>query len=220
MPKPYDSKQDALTKAMFVMPVDSTGAPAAAGTAGTPSTAVQTVQGITGGTPVSSVGETLTVGIAPAVTASAYSSGNCLGASAAIANSMLVAGGSALLHPLIINYGAPGGTPGNAPSGDLLFFTADPTAATPTPATATDKTGFAYGSSLPLLSGKQHVYASDFGTAINGVFTANYAAVGDLMKSSATTGLWIVFVLDGVSLPTPTATTVLSYKFKFIPQAN
>lgn len=179
------------------------------------------VQGNLGGIPLPVVGIGMPVTINPTVTASLYASGQSLGGVWSLASVLEKSGGSALLHQLVISYGTPTGTPGNAPSGDVLFFNINPTAASPTPATVTDHSGFVWGSSLPNLVGRMHVFASDFSTSIAGVLIADYSSVGRLLKSSASTGLFAVFVLDGVSAPTPVGTTGwLQVTAAFLPNAN
>lgn len=123
---------------------------------------------------------------------------------------------SALLHHLLVTYGAPSGTPGNMPSGTLLIFSANPSTYG---ATCTDTSAFAFGSSLPYLVAAFGIGAGNFVT-INGVGVADFPAVGQAMKAAANQSLYAVFVLDGTSLPTPTATNVLTLRAKFLPIAD
>jgi hypothetical protein len=186
--------------------------------AGSPSSsAVLTVQGNLAGTALPAVGQTQTVAFSPAVTAALYTIGYCFGTVVSLANIMLGNGFSALLHHISLTYGAAAGTPGNPPAGFILFFNVDPTSL----GTVADHGAFAWGTSVGNLVGVLRVNTSDWQGPVNGVYLATYTAAGMLMKSSASTGLWALFVLDSTSgVPTPTATGVFTGKMKFIPQAN
>lgn len=159
--------------------------------------------------PLPAAGQCAVVTSTPTVTAAAYASGNSVGGKIALASIMSVAGGSAFLHHVSIVDKS-----NTKPSGNLIFFDADPTAAT-----LTDKSAFVYSTDISKQIGRVAVSASDY-ASINSIATASLPNLGRLMKSAATTGLWMAFVLDGTSVPTFASTSDIIIKTKWIPNSN
>ena len=138
------------------------------------------------------------------VTATAYSIGQSVGGKIKLSGVNAIPGGEAFLHHIEILDRS-----NTKPAGDLLFFNADPTAAT-----LTDNASFVYSTDDKKQDARVHVYASNYQT-INSKATADLPNIGVIVKSAATTDLWVAFVMDGTSNPTFTATTDLQIVFKF-----
>jgi hypothetical protein len=170
---------------------------AAFGTAGTPSADVLTVQGVASGTTLEVGGNSAVVTLSFTVsTTPAYTSGDVIGGKVTIANALRTAGKNALLQDLFLFDNA-----NQKPAGSLLFFNADPSAAT-----TTDNSAFAYSTDTTKQCGRVDITASDWMT-INGKASLHLKNIGAMLSASGTT-LYAVFVTT--STPTYTATTDLS----------
>lgn len=161
-----------------------------------------TTGGSSSTTPSVSVGIDQTVTVAPAVTAALYATGNSIGGKLVLANAVRVAGGSSRLENILIT------DKGNQKaSGYILFFNADPAAAT-----LTDKTAVALSTDLTKIIGRVDVSAADYVT-VDSKAIADVPYANRLLKSAATTSLWAAWV--ALSTPTFASTSDIQISFKF-----
>lgn len=130
-------------------------------------------------------------------TSPAYSSGDVLGGKLTIANAFRASGKTAVLQDLYLADNA-----NQKPTGSLLFFNADPAAAT-----TTDNSAFAYSTDFTKQCGRVDVASSDWST-IGGKATLHNKNIGAVLSAASGTTLYAVFVTT--STPTYAATTDLT----------
>lgn len=159
-----------------------------------------------GGAAVAVVGRSAVISVAQTVTAALYASGNAIGGKITLANAVAEAAGASLLHQIVILDRS-----NTKPSGYILIFNADPSAAT-----ITDKSAFVFSTDDLKCVARIPVAASDY-ASINSKAVADLNNLGRLIKATAGTTLYAAFVSDGVSVPTFAATSDLNITFKFLP---
>lgn len=125
-------------------------------------------------------------------TSPAYTTGDVVGGKITIANALRASGKAALVQDLYVFDAA-----NQKMAGNLLFFNADPTAAT-----ITDNSAFAYGSDAAKQIGKIDILVSDW-TTINGKATLHLKNLGALVRAASGTTIYAAFVTTS----TPTFAT-------------
>lgn len=148
-------------------------------------------------------GHTVPVTVAPTVSTSpAYSAGDAIGGKLTLAGAVRVSGGAATLVSLYLLDRS-----NQKPTGIVLFFNADPTAAT-----LTDNALVALSTDDAKVVGSVTIGAGDWQT-IAGQGFATLRNVGLALKASSGTSLYAVFAASGT--PTFTSTTALRLTFGF-----
>lgn len=132
-----------------------------------------------------------------------YTAGDVVGGKITLSNAVRVSGGSSLLYSIHILDRS-----NQKPTGNILFFNADPSAAT-----TNDNSGFVYSTDDLKQVGRVPVTTGDY-TTINSKASASITNIGRMMKAVGTS-LYAVFVTDGA--PDFVATTDLQIIFNFIP---
>lgn len=126
--------------------------------------------------------------------ASAYSAGNSIGGKLTLTNIIRSAG-----KPVILQHISILDASNQKPTGNLLIFNADPSAAT-----ITDKTAFAYSTDFTKQIARIPVTAADWST-INSKASCTLPNIGRVLKAASGTNLYMAFVTDAT--PTFGATT-------------
>lgn len=145
--------------------------------------------------------------LSPTVTVDAtpdYSIGDALSAKIELAGAVRVSGGSSLLHEIHILDRS-----NQKPTGSILIFNADPTAAT-----ITKNAAFVYSTDDSKQATRVQVASGDYVT-INSKATADLPQLGRMIKAASGTSFWYVFVLDAAL--NLAATDDIKIDFKFIP---
>lgn len=148
-------------------------------------------------------GSSVTVAPTITVNTAVYVIGDSIGGKISLPNAVRVSGGASILYSLLLR-----DVSNQKPTGTLLFFDSDPSAAT-----TTDHAAFLFSTDIAKLVGVVPVASGDWVT-INSMGLCPLSNLGRKMKSVAT-GLWVVFVAAGT--PDFVASTDLSAKFEFIP---
>lgn len=120
------------------------------------------------------------------VDTAAYAAGDCVGTKIALANAVRVSGGSGVLTDVHITDRA-----NQKPSGNILIFNADPSAAT-----TTDNAAFIYSTDDYKQIARIAVTAADY-TTINSKATAHIRGINTQVSAASGTSLYAVFVTDG-----------------------
>ena len=143
--------------------------------------------------------------ITPTVTVNtaAYVAGDVLGGKLVLTDAVRVAGGKAVLESVHITDAGD-----QKALIDLLFFDADPTAAS-----TTDHAAFAWSSDVSKCKGHVAVALADY-TTIAGVAVASKRGLGLELQSAATANLWCVPVAVGT--PDYVASSDLRISFGFL----
>lgn len=142
---------------------------------------------------------TKTVKVAPAVQAAAYSIGHTIGGKLTLANAQRVAGKGVVLQNILILDRS-----NTKPTGDLLFFDADPTAAT-----ITDRAPFVASTDDLKIVARIPVGSGDWKT-INSKAYCTLPNLGREIETVGTT-LYAAFVIDAAV----TLLTVADFQFTF-----
>lgn len=161
--------------------------------------------GSDGSIPLATVGKTQVVVVTPTVSASPdYSAGDSIGGKIVLANAVRIAGGTARLENLVITDKA-----NQKPSGYILIFNADPSAAT-----ITDNAAFVMSTDLTKIIARIDVSAADYITlGTDNIAVADVPYSGRLLKSAATTSLWAAWI--ALSAPNLASTSDLQLTFNF-----
>lgn len=141
---------------------------------------------------------TITVSTSPA-----YSAGDSIGGKITLTSAVRVSGGIALLQSIQILDRA-----NQKPTGTILLFNADPSAAT-----ITDNAAFVFSTDDLKVDATIPVITSDYIT-INSKAVANLRNVGALVKAASGTTLYAAFVCTNT--PTFAATSDLRIAFDFL----
>jgi len=158
------------------------------------------------GAAVITVGAALPVRVTLAVSASPdYTAGDSIGGKIVLANAVRVAGGTSRIESLLITDKA-----NQKPSGYILIFNADPTAAT-----LTDNAAVVLSTDLTKVIARIDVSAADYVT-IDSKAIAQVPYVGGPLKSAATTSLWACWV--ALSAPNLAAVDDIEMLFGFTAQ--
>lgn len=144
--------------------------------------------------------------VTPTITAStspAYTPGDSIGGKITLTSAVRVSGGVTILNSLMILDRA-----NQKPTGTILIFNADPSAAT-----LTDNAAFVYSTDDLKVVAAVPVASTDY-TTINSKATANLSALAREVKVASGTSLYAAFVVT--STPTFAATTDVQIAFGFI----
>ena len=152
-----------------------------------------------GGTP------TIAIRVQPTVSTSpAYAAGDCVGGKQTLTNAIRVAGNGSILNTINVYDSA-----NQKAAISILFFDADPTAAT-----ITDNAAFTISTDTSKLVGKIDIAAADYVTINTRAYACkNALSLGPLLPSSGK-NLYAVVVTSGT--PTYAATTDLIFTYGFI----
>lgn len=135
-------------------------------------------------------------------TSPAYTAGDAIGGKITLANAVRLAGGKSLLESLMVLDRS-----NQKPTFDVLFFDADPAAAT-----ITDNSGFVFSTDDLKCVGRVNVTTGDFVT-LNGKATASFGALNRIMQAASGTSLYAAAV--ATTTPTFVATTDVQLIFGF-----
>lgn len=138
------------------------------------------------------------------VDTAAYAAGDTVGGKITLANAVRISGGSSLLYSIHIFDRS-----NQKPTGNILIFNANPTAAT-----TTDNAAFVYSTDDFKQITRIPVVAADYAT-VNSKASAGLVNIGRMVKATTGTSLYAVFVTDGA--PDFVAGTDLQIIFNFIP---
>jgi hypothetical protein len=116
-----------------------------------------------------------------------------------------VAAGSALLHQVIIT-----DVSNQKPTGQLIYFNGDPSAAT-----LTDNAALALSTDLLKVAARVPVTSSDWAT-VDTKGICDISNLGRKLAPTSGTSLYATFLADGT--PTLTTTSALQFTHKFIPE--
>lgn len=133
-----------------------------------------------------------------------YTAGDTVGTKQTLSNAVRVSGGSSILYQIVIADRA-----NQKPTGSILIFNADPTAAT-----TTDNAAFVFSTDDYKMVARIPVATADYVT-INSKAVADLSNLGRLCKATTGTSLYAVFVTDGA--PDFVLTTDFQIIFKFMP---
>lgn len=144
--------------------------------------------------------------VTPAITVDTaiYAAGDSIGGKIVLPNAVRVSGGSSLLYSIHIFDRS-----NQKPTGNILIFNADPTAAT-----ITNNAAFVYSTDDLKQVARIPVTAADYAT-INSKASAGLVGLGRMVKAVTGTSLWAAFVTD--IAPDFVAATDLQIIFNFIP---
>lgn len=144
--------------------------------------------------------------VTPSITVdtAVYAAGDTVGGKITLSNAVRVSGGASLLYSIHILDRS-----NQKPTGNILIFNADPSAAT-----TTDNAAFVYSTDDLKQVARVPVTAVDYNT-VNSKATADLSNLGRVVKAASGTSLYAVFVADGA--PDFVAGTDLQIIFKFLP---
>lgn len=145
-----------------------------------------------------------TITTALTVTAALYTAKNSIGGKITLANAVRAAGKTSILHSLMIMDRS-----GQKPTGYILVFNADPSAAT-----LTDKTAFVSSTDDAKVIAQIPVTSSDWATPGTTKSWANIRNIGALVEPASGTTLYAAFIADGA--PTFAATTDVQIVWGFL----
>lgn len=144
------------------------------------------------------------ISITPTVSTSAYSIGDCIGGKQTLTDAARLSGGTTVLYSLNIIDKS-----NQKPEFTILFFNADPSAAT-----ITDNAAFAWSTDIAKYVGMVSVTADDYKT-IDSKAIARPDVSGLEMKASGSANLYAVVVADAVD--TLVSTSDLTFLYGFLP---
>lgn len=146
-------------------------------------------------------GNTKLITVPVTVSLTAYANGDSVGGKLILADAARVSGGTAVLQSIHLLDRA-----NQKPALEILFFDADPTAAT-----ITDNAAFVSGADDLKELGRVSVAAADW-TTLNSKARATLRGIGLVLKPAAGTALYVALVLNG-STPTFVAADDVQLRF-------
>lgn len=145
-------------------------------------------------------GNTFTLSVTQATTATTYAAGDAVGGKITITNAMRVSGGTGVLQSIqIIDKG------NQKAALELLIFDSDPTAAT-----ITNDAAFAYSTDLSKQIARIPIAASDY-TTIDSKATVSLGGIGKVLKASGSTNLYAALVTTGTPTYASTSDIIITF---------
>lgn len=143
------------------------------------------------------------ISVTPTIDTNAYTSGDAVGGKQTITSAMRESGGKAVLESITVQ------DKGNQKAAlTILFFDADPTAAT-----ITNNAAFVFSTDISKVVGRVNITAADYET-IDSKAIACVKAIGLEMKASGSANLFAAVVTTGT--PTYVSASDLTFKYGFL----